>query len=187
MFLDGTYFQGELTLPQYGRVSVEAESGTVDSLLNQTVGELTLEWFIERYEEEFLCELLGLPLYEAWKEGIAAANPAEIWTELKGRIYKVTGVGSFSPAAAYVYFHAMASSVSDTTPTGEKKFKGTFTDNVSVSRKMVKAWNDMCDEVERVRDWIYIHREEILDLMPFDADIHYWCSGNFRCINEWGI
>jgi hypothetical protein len=36
--------------------------------------------------------------------------------------------------------------------TGEKKFKGTFTDNVSVVRKQVKAWNDMCDEVKRVRD-----------------------------------
>jgi hypothetical protein len=91
MFLDGTYFQGELTLPQYGRVPSDAEPGTVDALLHDTVGELTLEWLIERYEEEFLCSLLGLPLYEAWKEGLAAASPAEIWTELKGRIYKVTG------------------------------------------------------------------------------------------------
>jgi len=187
MFLDGTYFQGELELPQYGRVSAEAEPGTTDALLTQTVGGLALDWFIERYEEEFLRKLLGLPLYEAWKDGLAAAEPAEIWTELKNRIYRVTGVGSFSPAAGYIYWFAMAASVSDTTMTGEKKFKGTFSDNVSIVRKTVKAWNDMCDEVKRIREWIYTHREEILDLMPPCADIHYWCSGDFRHVNEFGI
>jgi hypothetical protein len=187
MFLDGTYFQGELTLPQRGKIDNGAQPGEIGYQRTKTVGELSLEWLIERYEEEFLCSLLGLPLYEAWKEGLAAATPAEIWTELKDRIYKVTGAGSFSPAAGYIYFHAMAASVSDTTMTGEKKFKGTFTDNIPVVRKQVKAWNDMCDEVKRVREWVYHHRNDFAALMPDDYRWEYWSVERFDYINEFGI
>lgn len=187
MFLDGTYFQGNLTLPQYGRQPKSAVKGEIGALLTQTVGEQTLEWFIARYEGEFLVKLLGLPLYEAWIGGLAAESPAQIWLDLKDRIFRTVGGINLSPAANYVYWFAMEQAVSDTTMTGEKKQKGTFSDNVSPARKMVSAWNGMVGAVGLIREWIYIHREEIAAAMSGCVDFREWCSGEFFPVNEWSI
>ncbi len=192
MFLDGKYFQdSELELPQYGRLPNSAVPGEIGYTLTQTVGENTLEYFIEKYEERFLIELLGDRLYEAWKEGVNAETPAQIWLDLKNRIYKVMPKVSLSPAANYVYFYAMRSSASDTTITGEVRQKGTFTENRTPLGKMVTAWNDMIDEVRRIREWIFIHRKEIYAAMPLphyhDCHWHTWCQYEFGYINEYGI
>lgn len=189
MFLDGTYFQGNLVLPQYGRMPKNAASGTIDALLTETVGEQSLEWFIARYEEEFLCKLLGLPLYESWIDGLSAAEPLQIWVDLKSRIFRTVGGINLSPAANYVYFFAMRAAASDTTMTGEKKQTGTYSDNVSSNRKMVTAWNDMVDAVCHIRGWIYEHRTDLLAAIPNGGPRNWrsWCVESFLDINEYGI
>lgn len=189
MFLDGTYFQGNLVLPQYGRMPKNAASGTIDALLTETVGEQSLEWFIARYEEEFLRKLLGAPLYESWIEGLSAAEPLQIWVDLKSRIFRTVGGINLSPAANYVYFFAMRAAASDTTMTGEKKQTGTYSDNVSPSRKMVTAWNDMVDAVFRIRVWIYEHRADVIAAMDQDRRVDWrpWKLQAFSIINEYGI
>lgn len=187
MYLDGTYFQGNLVLPQYGRMPKNAVSGTIDALLTGTVGEQSLEWFIARYEEEFLRKLLGSPLYESWTEGLSTAEPLQIWVDLKSHIFRTVGGIKLSPAANYVYFFAMRAAASDTTMTGEKRQAGTYSDNVSPSRKMANAWNDMVDAVQHIREWIYTHREDIADVMSGCVDFREWCGYNFSPINEYGI
>lgn len=187
MFLDGTYFQGNLTLPQYGRQPKSAVKGEIGAVLTQTVGEQTLEWFIARYEEKFLVKLLGMPLYGAWVQGLVAQPPVQIWVDLKSRIFRTVGGITLSPAANYVYWFAMQQVVSDTTATGEKRQKGTFTDNVSPARKMASAWNEMVADVNHIREWIYIHREDIAAAMTGCVDFREWCSGEFTPINVYGI
>lgn len=187
MYLDGTYFQGNLVLPQYGRQPKNAEAGTIDALLTETVGEQSLDWLIARYEEEFLRKLLGSPLHEAWSEGLAAETPSQIWLDLKDRIFSIVGGIHISPAANYVYFFAMKSGASDTTMTGEKRQTGTFSENVSVVRKQVAAWNDMVDAVHHIREWIYARREDIADVMSGCVDFREWCGHDFSPINEYGI
>jgi hypothetical protein len=207
MFLDGAYFRGELTLPQYGRLPQTAAPGEVGYQITQTVGENTLEWFIDRYEPEFLQKLMGVHLYESFIDGLKAETPLEIWAQLKERIYMQHGGIKLSPAANYVYFFAMRAAHTSTTMTGEKQQNGTFTNNVTPIAKQVKAWNDMCDAVYHIRQWMYEHKEDIRSALPDDSEMrypyigvprhrfwHYWklCFNmryysDFATINEWGI
>ena len=136
-----------------------------------------------------MCRLLGLSLYEAWIEGLAAPEPAQIWLDLKGRIFKTTAGASLSPAANYVYFHGMGLSASQTMMTGEKRQKGSFSDNVSVVRKQVTAWNDMIDAVSHIREWVFVHRKDLASEMPQTEHFHWreWCGHHFSPINELGL
>jgi hypothetical protein len=189
MFLNGTYFQGDWELPQYGRVPNSAEPGELGYEITQTVGEKSLNWFIARYEERFLRELLGDPLFEAWHDGLAEDEPLQIWLDLKSRIYPTVDGIPFSPAANYVYYYAQRSAASDTTMTGEKKQRGSFSDNVPVVRKQVDAWNSMCDQVWYIRSWIFRNRESIENAVQGLIDTRaFWCGGSeFKYINEYGI
>lgn len=190
MYLDSSYFTGELSLPILSakRTSVNDPTGIADKI-NQVSGEYSLEWYIERYEEEFLRKLLGDRLFEAFKEGISATSPLQIWIDLRDRIYRKSGGYSFSPAANYVYFHVTTAAASKTAMTGEVKSTNDRAVNVSPDAKMVKAWNDMCDNVHHIREWIFIHRKEIFDAVPEWSD--YWqpwyASREFIPINRLGV
>jgi hypothetical protein len=191
MALDRTYFTGELSIPMLS--TAKGDKTGVAALLeqgNQVMGEYSLEWFIARYEEEFLRKLLGDRLYEAYSEGIAAETPLQIWSDLKSRIYGERGGFKFSPAANYVYFFIQTHAVSKTAMTGEIKFKGDHSVNVSPARKMVTAWNGMCDMVYEIWAWIREHYKEISEAMQseFIGNHFYGCRGHdLRYINEFGI
>jgi hypothetical protein len=60
------YFDGEYTIGQSEQPAVEAE----------------LNLFIRRYEYDFLVQLLGLPLYEAFYAGMQGDEPATRWLEM---------------------------------------------------------------------------------------------------------
>lgn len=185
MFLDRTYFTGELALPQL--VSSAAPAMDAASMATQIVGEQTLEWFIAKYEPEFLIHLLGERLYRAFTDGLAEADPLQVWNDLKARIY-TTGDGyKFSPAANYVYWFAMRQAVSETAMSGEVRTKPDFAGNVSPARKMVTAWNDMIDAVRCIRAWVYVHRGDISAAMDGDTAWLRRCSHEFEPINEFGI
>jgi hypothetical protein len=66
MLIDRTYFIGELNVPNTDQVSV---------------GEL-LDWFIEKYETEFLSKVLGYELYKALKAGLIVPVVDQKWTDL---------------------------------------------------------------------------------------------------------
>lgn len=186
MYLDRTYFTGEIALPQL--VSSAAPAMDVASMATQIVGENTLEWFIAKYEPEFLKHLLGNALYKAFIEGMAEPEPLQIWIDLRDQIYTTSGNFKFSPAANYVYFFAMRQAVSETAMSGEVRHKPDFAGNISPARKMASAWNDMIDGVNRIRVWVYINREAILDAMGTGGDSwQHWCDREFSRINEFGI
>ena len=187
MFLDGSYFTGELALPQLATLPAAGDAIGVEKQL-QVVGENTLEWFIARYEEEFLRAMLGDRIFEAFRDGLDAETPAQIWIDLKTKIYRLDGGFSFSPAANYVYFRAMGNAATDTAMTGEVKHTGTYDKPASGVEKQVKAWNDMCDAVNSIRGWVFRNRTEIEEAIP-DADSReIWCGGlHFRYINAYGI
>jgi hypothetical protein len=70
MLIDRTYFIGELNIPN--------ANGTAN---NNAVPALT-DWFIEKYEEKFLKELLGHELYKALKAGMLEDPVPQKWTDL---------------------------------------------------------------------------------------------------------
>lgn len=185
MFLDRTYFTGNLALPQL--VSSAAPAMDAASMATQIVGEQTLEWFIAKYEPEFLLYLLGEKLYKAFTDGISAETPDDVWMELKGRIYAESGKYKFSPAANYVYWFAMRQAVSQTAMAGEVRTTPDFAGNISPTRKMVTAWNDMVDATEHIRDWIYDNQDDFAIAMDLNYVLWKMRWHSFSPINEFGI
>jgi hypothetical protein len=66
MLIDRTYFIGELNIPNTSKPEI---GGLVD-------------WFIEKYEEKFLTEVLGYELYKAFKAGLQSVTVDQKWTDL---------------------------------------------------------------------------------------------------------
>ena len=109
MYLDNTYFQGQLYIP-----GLQYRSG-VGAVLS-VVNEGSLDWYIEKYEVEFLIELLGRKLCNEMIEGVKRGDSK--MTALRDEIYKV-GDFSYSPAANYVYFKTMRDLQSQSSSVGE--------------------------------------------------------------------
>ncbi len=90
--IDRSYFIGELNIPGSDRTPVGEE----------------LDWFIAKYEPEFLRRLLGLNLYNAFISGLQESVIAGKWTNLlSGAAYTANGVnklwrGLISQPAAVV-------------------------------------------------------------------------------------
>lgn len=66
MLIDRTYFVGELNIPNTSQAAI---------------GSLT-DLFIEKYEEQFLSDVLGYSLYKALKAGLQVLPVAQKWTDL---------------------------------------------------------------------------------------------------------
>jgi len=140
MFIDKTYFVGEINIPSTGNASVLER----------------LNFFIAKYEEELLRALLGDGLYVAFKDGIAIADPDQKWKDLRdGKDYQdTTGramrfLGLYrndikqSLIANYVYYWWMRDKASITTHVGEADAKTDGADKVNPGQKMCRAWNEM--------------------------------------------
>lgn len=147
MFLSSSYFQGELYLPN---IKVSDSVGH-SSYSRQTVGENDLNWYIEKYEREFLIKLLGSTLYHNFINGINETSPLQIWIDLKNAIYVESNDYYFSPAANYVFFYVSRRGRTQTGVQGEMRGTNSYAEIANDSDKLVKVWNDMCEMVEDFR------------------------------------
>lgn len=187
-FLSVNYFVGELQIPNLTG-SAPAVTPRVNELL----------WFIKKYEPEFLELLLGEDLYLEFSAGIAATTPEAKWTTLKNKIYQIDSVNGIymSPAAAYVYYHYMCNATTVTTIAGEVKPGKQSAVQVNNTRKIVLAWQSMCDDSEEIWKWLeedaqmatYVDTdgEELFDPYqenPFEPEI---ISGENYHMNIWNI
>ncbi|MBA3971804.1 MAG: hypothetical protein H0X46_06600 [Bacteroidetes bacterium] len=142
--IDTSYFQNELSIGQITSPSVIA----------------AVALYIEKYEEEYLSNMLGYELYKEYKAGIAVLpTPLVIWTNLRDGVEYTyydsltkwkglkftTGTLKRSPIANYVYYNYLKDTVSFTMGSGEVKPQSTAVVNVSPMSKMVRAWNEMVD------------------------------------------
>lgn len=142
--LDRTYFIGELYLPSLEKSKAVGHSS--NSL--QTVGEYSLDWFIEKYESEYLDTLLGEKLKNNFIYGINEDTPLKIWIDLKGKIYYKQGDIPFSPAANYVWYWVRRCARTQTTVQGEKVGDMSYASTAEDSDKLCRVWNEMCDKSE---------------------------------------
>lgn len=163
MYLDYTYFQGPLNIP-----ALQNRRG-VGAVL-QSVSEKSLEWYLVKYEEEFLNQLLGKTLCAEMVEGVKAGDERMI--ALRDRIYKVGDI-SYSPAANYVYFKVMQDYQTQTSLNGEVRGTQTHSNIVPAYDKLVRVWNDMVSMCRDIHDW-----------MIEEGYGHHNC---FMTINKFGI
>lgn len=137
MIIDYTFFQDGL-LKVEGVTALAAPSPTNEA----NVG--VISSFIEKYEPEYLCKLLGEELYKDFLD-----NPEkDEWVSLNDMLV----IGErISPIANYVYFHLLRNSQSSVSLNGVKADGENL---VSPQRKMVSAWNDMVRMNRRLYTWL---------------------------------
>lgn len=100
-FLEATYFQGELLIPNLNAFAGSSAANNVIAAQQKL-----LDIFISKYEKKFLTELLGRDLYEKLvKETYNTANILPQWETLKNKLFNQNEW--ISPAANYVYYWYM--------------------------------------------------------------------------------
>jgi hypothetical protein len=134
--IDKTYFVGELNIPDTGDPAVEER----------------LNFFIAKYEVEFLRKIFGQALYNAYVAGIAVTpTPDPIWTDLRdGKEYIVNSnnykwfglrneTTKQSPIANYVYYWWLRSDTK-AKPDNAEDQRAYYEQR---NQSMVRAWNEM--------------------------------------------
>lgn len=179
MFLDSTYFQGELSIPSLKFRDREVVG--VAAVAMQATGENTLEWFVEKYEQDFLKNILGCDLYERFIAGLDPLSPGfKHFEKLRDVIFVKGKKYSFSAAANYVYYWLIRDGRTQTSGVGEVRAKADSTEIVSDSSKLIKAWNDMGREIEAIHAFILSHED-------WFGKLHKTCHCWFRPINPFNI
>ena len=167
--IDISYFIGQINVPNAAKVDVGEE----------------LLAFVDKYESEFLEDVLGYPLAKAFTTGLAAGSPDAKWTDLlAGKEYtsinnKVEywkglrdSTKKTSPIANYVYYWWMRNGVTKTTSVGEVMPEGENSKRVSPARKMISAWNEMSERIDGL----------ICFLEANKATYPEWDSSHIRCV-----
>lgn len=154
MILDHSYFVGELLIPGISGTSPGHIAAASD-----------LDWFIAKYENEYLCAILGEDFADAVITDMDLDAGDRVYTELEGKIWDDDF--KLSPVAAYVYYFYWRNRITESTQMNEVR---TFSENAvnqSGMDKMVFAWNTMVELSQHIWDYL-IDNAETYTL--FDAD-----------------
>lgn len=181
MFLTDKYFQGELYLPHL-KYNTGVGDATGYDRVTQISADSTLEYFIDKYEVQFLRLLLGRDLAASFIDGMAETDIDPIWSALKDEIYKQVGKSYFSPAANYVYFYAKRDSRTTSTVKGEARDKQDYAEITSDVNKLNKAWNDINPQVEDI--YCFLRKNWITYKQYSSSTCFRW---KMRYINQFGI
>jgi hypothetical protein len=180
--IDTSYFVGELNIPDTDNPNVAER----------------LTFFISKYEEQLLRNVLGNALYAAYVAGIAAATPDQKWLDLRdGKTYtdqagKTKYWMGFRKAstkqsliAPYVYYWYQRDRVTITSGIGEVESNADNSSKVaSPGRKMMRAWNEMAD---LVCDLVHFLNTKVDDYPQWKEVSSYCVLKEFRPINCFGI
>jgi L-rhamnose mutarotase len=135
--IDISFFVGEINVPNADKPGISEN----------------LELFIKKYQKRFLVMLLGQDVWKDFMDGLAEDPVESKWTELKAKF--VDDDTKESPIANYVYYFYMRDGASSTTDVGETIAKTENSSVISPARKMVRAWNEMCDFVNDTQEWFH--------------------------------
>jgi hypothetical protein len=159
MILDETYFAYEpLHIP-----FAEASGVGVSKLLDTKKKEQVLNTIATR-ELQFLKELLGKDLRDAFLAGLNDDPIEQKWIDLRDKIYD--SANKISPVANYVYYFYI--DPTKMTDVGIAIAKSDNLINVSPLIRQVEVWNDMADLNLEIVEWL----DENSDVYEID-DIEY--------------
>lgn len=128
MIITPDIFQGEITLGQTESLSVKEN----------------IKWFITKYEPLFLRNVLGKQLAAEFAEGLSDNPVNEKWEILAGMV---------KPALAnFVYSQYMRNKITETAGSGETMHFASTSERVSPWGKIVRAWNEMADQLSVLHD-----------------------------------
>ena len=148
MIIDVTYFINEIVIQDLETSGSQTGAG---AMLAQGRNE-AMNMFIAKYESEFLKKLLGKELADAFRAGLKEDPISEKWGKLKSLL--IDEELKISPIANYVYYWYKRNASSTSTSLGEVKANQSYAINVSEANKMVRAYNEMCDQIEEFHSLI---------------------------------
>lgn len=174
MIIDRSYFIGHIAIGQRSQAAVQSK----------------LDFFIEKFEEELLLDVLGTDLYQDLLTGMQAPQIAQKWLNLldggtfyrHGENHRWAGLRNknISVIANYVYYRYMEDIVSVATGVGQVQPKGENGNVVYSFRKQVRIWNEMIHHLEDMDCFI---RQNILDYPDYQHR-GGWCSDKYNRINQ---
>ena len=141
MLIDQSYFVGEIHVPNLTGVG-PVPAGNVEELNR----------FIVKYEPEYLDEVLGSGLSEAFQAGASIATPDQRWVDLKTKLLNATR--KESPIAGYVYYHIYRDRLSTSSGLGEIESAAENANVVLNTDKMMRAYNDTVRKGRAVLEWV---------------------------------
>lgn len=103
-----------------------------------------LDWFIAKYEPIFINDLMGDDLYTAYVSGLAVMpTPDPRWLDLQAEF-------KGSVIAPFIYRWYSQDQLTQTNGVGEKLTTAANAMNASSWPKVVRAWNEMLIEREKI-------------------------------------
>ena len=164
-FIDPSYFQGELIVPN--------KNDTVLGVYSN------LSYFIGKYESIYLKKLLGTTLYNNLIAGLAATTPVQQWIDLKNQI--VDSTNKVSGIANFVWIKYTENQVGEFAGTGHQLSISENSQPLSIIDKRVRAWNEMVYYNRAVYDFISNQTDQSLyGVLPYSLPIYaYTTSYNY--------
>jgi hypothetical protein len=187
--IDASYFVGELNIPNTS---------------SQAIAE-RLQFFIAKYERQFLEDLLG---YELWKlldtqitqgeenspatplprlasllDGVEYTDSSVRLRKWQGLVYTEGGLPR-SLIANFVYWHWMKDQVTQTTGLGEAATQAQNATLVSPTGKMVSAWNEMAKMVAHLHYFLNDKQADYPEWVGWSKWPMYMLAAN---VNQFGI
>lgn len=154
MITDNTYFKGSIYLS-----NVFDSSNAEYAVLNN---------YIERYENNYLEDMLGYEMKSQFLSEISSDPTSGIWFDLwkgatfqyGGKQYKWIGFSNLeklSPIAYYIYYWYMRNQNSQTTGVGEVGSNVPNNGVANESIKLMTAWNEMVRLNNTLYDFLYVN------------------------------
>jgi hypothetical protein len=187
--IDASYFVGELNIPNTSSPAIAER----------------LQVFIDKYERQFLEDLLG---YELWKlldtqitqeeenspatplprlaillDGVEYTDSGGTLRKWRGLVY-VDGALPRSLIANYVYWHWMKDQATQTTGLGEAATQAQNATLVSPTGKMVAACNEMARGVAQLHYFLNTNQADYPELVSSNKWGMYMLAAN---VNQFGI
>jgi hypothetical protein len=134
--IDASFFIGEVEIPNRTSIPVTEK----------------INFFINKYEIEYLDQLLGEELSLEYREGIAEVSPEPRWVKLKQKI--VDSTRKISPIANFVWFYFMRNEASMVVSGGVAVTKKENAVMVDPIYKQTYVWNDMAKMSFDVKSFI---------------------------------
>lgn len=139
------------------------------NIVSNTAGSLErINFFIAKYEKEYLMKVLGVGCYNDFMGGIAvepwlSLKNGKDFTNLQGILTHYFGLandGKKSPLANYVYYHYQRDAFTQTAGVGEVQSKAENATVVSPAAKMEAAWNDMVEQTNVLIEFLYVNNAD---------------------------
>lgn len=175
MIIDKSYFKGDITIAQTEQVQVEEK----------------LNDYIQQYEPEFLLKVLGRDLSTSFNEGIDVGSGEEMeekWSNILNGAnftyynHPMTYKGIETDIARYVFYHYACDLHLQQTGIGTVKTKGQGSAPATPMFKVLKAWNEMANNVRML--WMLL--EANAETYP-TFNRSYIDKSFFRHQNQFGV